>query len=584
MNHDFELYASIVNFFLSPRTTESGTILSRNKQPAFKILPLLDTKTLEEVRTFKNVAVVKILQLLSRHYDQYKSLPSEIIFKDIKQNDPEFSNWYKRATPQQRQDISKLDAYLYKPVEDEQYLQELILDLSSKIQLAKLVQYVGSELSSKNTAKGVGLSVLTQAQQQIYDYKQKFDSVLSGRRSEHVMIYEEKKNAKDFQNISGIKTQYELIELRPNGLTAIFGGPKDGKTRLIISICRYLAAKGYDVLYLDLENGSREMEARVLQAEFSDLKGYPVQMEYFYSGIFIHKEFIPSYVKEWNQENTYEIERGDLIYKICVSTHMEQEDGLEREIYTIELKVFEALLSVPISDPEKENVNEWRQIPDISSIIPSEVYQPFQEFLEGTMPEIVKSKKGQIRIEYIPSAHINEIESSIASLIKDPRSDFFSKPKQRVAVVDWMQLVQNQGKIWEKTRDNYSRLKSLQGLHDMYILVVDGVKDFSQLKELHPNLEKAGTTGTSQTDYNVVSSVLFCTSDEEKRTRTARLVSKRSRYGKSGTEVQEYLLTDEAYSTIEVIDKETHKNLNPELWEEKKKKERTNDIFDGIDL
>ena len=196
----------------------------------------------------------------------------------------------------------------------------------------------------------------------------------------------------------------------------------------------------------------------------------------------------------------------------------------------------------------------------------------------------VKSKKGQIRIEYIPSAHINEIESSIASLIKDPRSDFFSKPKQRVAVVDWMQLVQNQGKIWEKTRDNYSRLKSLQGLHDMYILVVDGVKDFSQLKELHPNLEKAGTTGTSQTDYNVVSSVLFCTSDEEKRTRTARLVSKRSRYGKSGTEVQEYLLTDEAYSTIEVIDKETHKNLNPELWEEKKKKERTNDIFDGIDL
>ena len=57
--HSFEMYASILNYFLSPRKDEEGNILNPTKQPALKVLPLLDVHTLEQVKTFGSKAVVK---------------------------------------------------------------------------------------------------------------------------------------------------------------------------------------------------------------------------------------------------------------------------------------------------------------------------------------------------------------------------------------------------------------------------------------------------------------------------------------------------------------------------------------------
>ena len=591
--HSFEMYASILNYFLSPRKDEEGNILNPTKQPALKVLPLLDVHTLEQVKTFGSKAVVKILQLIKRYYDQYKTIPSKIIYEDLKENDAAFKKWFvSEATEDQRKEVGRLDLYLFQPVQDETYLEEMIVDLSVKIELQKMIQNASRKL---NEPGAKGIEALENLHQSSFSFKEKYELTRSKRVSQHRYVYHTEKKAEDYQRISGIGTQFNLLELRPNGLLGLFGGPKDGKTRAVISVARYLAAKGYDVEFMDLENGDKELEARILQADLSDWKGYPVKMAYFYAGMFIHEDRIP--YPKYSEDGGISIAKDMVYYTVGEWTEIEtDENGKEREQMYVNVQLFKALVHAPtlnpVDDTKDGNIgHEWEFMgvyeEDTDSLL---VYESFQSVLNEAMKEISEKRQGQIRIDYIPSASISEVHQTITNVIEDPFTDFFSRPGWRILILDWVQLLQNKkyNDIWQRTRENYATLKSWQGLYQMYILVVDGVKDTSQLEKLYPDLKKAGTVGTSQTDYNVASSVLFCVSPEEKRTRTARLVSKVARYGGSGANIQEFLRIDEEYATITVITKEEHQRLNPELWDEskpeKKNKKKEKGLFDGIEL
>jgi len=339
-------------------------------------------------------------------------------------------------------------------------------------------------------------------------------------------------------------------------LSVLVAPPKSFKTGISQNIALDLMKRGYDVLFIDLENGDVKMNRRFHQALLKCPK------EWLYAGTYIDRPYIEEQtgIKFFDSARTYN--QGDRVWRYEHS--VEIIDNEKR--YTVWARAYQALTSMP------ELVEDWQAI---EVEIADDSYLPIQEASELLFEQIREETQGDIQLVSMRGATVERIRAKVERLIENGKRSrdesestpiFYDGTRPRVLIVDWGQKVKNNNpklNYWEKHRNNYEQYAELYEQHDLHMLVIEAPQDYSKLSDPHFNPDNLHTAGTQNITYDAVSVSVVLATAEEKSAGFRRIVLVVDR---DSPRLQDYIKVDYSSFRAFPVDYSVHRQALPELW------------------
>lgn len=559
-----EVQAGFIAYLLHKKLDQYGQPFPGNLQKGvklFKHFQRLDQGVFEA--TFRVSGFTRIMEVLGSYYTKYNDLPSKTVYDSIKKQNRAYNTWFEKADASARVELRQFEDLIFQPPQDVKFLETELMNFltESFFELMKRESREALKEPVEDTYK-----IIYEASNSVLSYIKQLQEEIDGVHEEQYDLVSTEVDIDQLNQLPGVVTCFKSITLYFRGITILVAPPKSFKTGITQNIAVDLLYKGYDIVWIDLENGLH----RTVRRFYQNLLGCP--KEWIYSNTYVHKDKIA--LEELDYSRPYS--KGEKLYKIYSDkTGEKKEIVIEgRKIYVDEYKtvakVFQALID------GADEVEDWEEL-DANDHIVNSAYEPLDQVLTRKLEEIKKNGGGEVRIRYMKKATVPKIRALAKGWQEEAIANgkgFFHPDRPKVFIIDWMQHLKNENhKLlhWEVSRANYQELKDLREEFDAAMLGIEAMSNYEKSLDPHWSLKDLETAGSKRISYDAESIAVVVGTDEEKQKGWRRMYVKEDRDGASGNSTMEMIKIDYICQKAVSSDIDTHEKECPEVWQEWRK-------------
>lgn len=513
----------------------------------------LDYKLLND--TFGEIGAALLLQLILTFYEEYEYIPNEQDFAQYCIDDSDYQEFLTTTAPQYVEKFREFESNLFESVEETPYLRSMIKDyISQSYSLIKARQEIEAlQAAHKDPKAGSAYNVIQQYSIDKYNFLKMLEADLGDKDKIHYRdLIREDIQVEDLKDSVAVKV-YGTMYMYMHNVSVLMSPAKFFKSGLSQIMGAELTRKGYEVAYLDLENGFNRLARRLFQHL---TKVTTLEVKY---NIYLNREILEGqhdmilhnpYVNDHEEgQITYALEEMEVGDDLIPSLVFRKYVGLSGDGITPLWDILEGYADLTL-----ENC--------------SDAYQPY---LDKVKDEFRKHHSGGFHLAHSKGVRPNMIRRSLLRLEKQNKYWREAGPrKKRVLMIDWMLLLDSDNKqdqVYLKSNDIYAALQTMAFEMDLHIIAIEGVANPAELKKWDVDLAAISPKFNKGIDYNAAHISVLAASETEKST-TRRMYRKEDRDHGSGTRQDvSYILVHPPLMQVKEITQNDHQNLFPELWE-----------------
>lgn len=491
----------IIRWFLHRRRTKGVLDSYQPGDVLFHHLRTVDSSTFQSMFDVQGADVV--LGTLGRYHEKYSKLPPHDVYESVKVRDARYVQWFNKATAPERAALARFEQDIFAPLDEEEWSREQVKDFLYRSFCTRIMAREAQELA-------LGVKSAEEIFKQGVDDRSSFMSELerdlAGSR-DGALTYTAVPVVSGMSDEKGYPTLFPNIRIYKEGVTCLLAPAKKGKTTLLLSISRDLADRGWNVIYLDLENGLQKLMRRQYQGITASPKAW-VERNFFVDASKLPHPFrtpFGVYLK------------GDR----CCRWRVVRGVGSGPE--SIEVLIMEATCNSP-SD------SDWKEVGNVEL---SGLATSMEEELTARMNAQRAESGGNVYIERLR----NPTPARMEEVIEYSKVEFgwFEDGKPVLVVVDWGQHMRSDNKslksIWEVSRDNYAKYKDLRENHGFSQLIIEAPAEPDDFSRVSFDVASVKAASNRNIIYDVEAAACFLATEEEHVNGYGRLVVSHDRDG-----------------------------------------------------
>jgi hypothetical protein len=551
---------------------------------------------------FMNIQGIDLfINLLSKFFSKFGFLPTWTQFKKLVKEDQEFQDGFKKLSFESKPALRSFIRKCYTERVEETLGKRVLLELISYATLTSNVLPLREKLAKASTILDLeetvtGSLTLSDAERNsekvrdvskfslsYFEELEKIQEEVTKALSRVQTINEDGALIFTDDDIFGddeideydgserpyiISTGYEAIKLVQGQITLFVGPSKTYKTGTGVNVAKNLINRGYEIFYVDTENGKQRMKTRFYQSMLE------VRAESVWGDQFIDFEYLESVnIRKLLNGGSYE--KGSVVYKLDLFRDPDDEKppsfnlSFYRSTEAVDSFSLDSLeSSFKLLQPSKKTL-------DKSILSLKKVLKDRMNNVRG------RGKGGALRLYCNKDITVEKI---ILEFEKRKNSGFFKKPEKTVVIIDWMELVgtttSKGGKGWEKKRHVYSMLSKFAEDNNVSILAIDGMLDTDVIHKNEIDAAELQIVGNNRSKFDANSIVVLAVTQDEKKAEVGRLICANARDFQD--QVCTYIRTDRTKMGLHTIDQRDHYKAVPEFWENLKSSKTRNKGVDKV--